>query len=141
MTSIDLAGEVTATQYSYAGNFTVSTEDASDDTAMINASATQISIANLTRGNYSINDGKTGQEELYFYLEAVNPGISAQAYSSTAGGDWTITILGAAFALGGGRRRRKKKIETLSLLSAIFSKKLGCLEAVARYIKDNLELS
>ena len=43
--------------------------------------------------NYSVNDGNTGQERLFFYLEALNPGLSSQSYSSTGGGAWTVAII------------------------------------------------
>ncbi|MCH7850487.1 MAG: hypothetical protein IH845_02480 [Nanoarchaeota archaeon] len=89
----DLAGETTATEYIYAENFTVNTADASDNTTMINNTEVQVDLANLTRGNYSLNDGVTGQEELYFYLEALNSDLSSQSYSSAAGAQWTVTVV------------------------------------------------
>jgi len=144
VTAIDLAGETTITEYIYAGNFTVNTIAASDNTTMINGTSVQVDVANLTRGNHTIADGKTGQEELYFYLEALNSDISSQSYSSTGGGEWTVAILtAAAFVIGGGRRRKKEEelLEDLSLPSAIFTKKLGCLEAIVKYMKEDLRKS
>ena len=150
VTAIDLAGETTITEFIYAGNFTVNTADAADGTVMANASQIQVAIANLTRGNYSANNGVTGQEQLYFYLEALNPGISAQSYSTSVGGEWTITILSAALIVGGASSRRKKKkkerktkkstIENLTIPSGIFTGRLGCLEAMVKYMKENLEM-
>ena len=93
VTAIDLAVEVTSSEYIYAANFTVNVVDASDNTTMVNATAVQIAVVNFTRGNYSVNDGVTAQEELYFYLEALNSDLSSQSYSSTSGGAWTVAII------------------------------------------------
>ena len=93
VTAINLAGETTTTESIYAGNFTVNTADAADNTTMVNGTAVQVSIANFTRGNYSANNGVTGQEQLYFFLEALNPSLSSQSYSSTSGGEWTVAIV------------------------------------------------
>jgi len=93
VTAIDLTGEITSSEYIYANNFTVNVVDASDNTTMVNATAIQIGFANFTRGNYSVNDGATAQEELYFYLEALNSDLSSQSYSSAAGGQWTVTVV------------------------------------------------
>jgi len=92
VTAIDLAGETTVTDIIFASNFTVNTQDASDNTTMVNATSVQIDVANFTRGNHTIG-GETGREELYFYLEAVNDDISSQAYSSADGGAWTVLIV------------------------------------------------
>jgi len=93
VTGVDLPGETTPGEFIYAGNFTSNTADASEGTVMVNGTATQVSTANFTRGNYSINDGSTGQEELYFYLESLNPDLSSQSYSSIGSGEWTIAII------------------------------------------------
>jgi len=93
VTAIDLGGEVTTTEYIYAGNFSVNTLDAADNTTMVNNTAIQVSSANFTRSNHSVNDGIAGQEELYFYLESLNSDLSSQSYSSVGGGEWTVAII------------------------------------------------
>jgi len=92
VSALDLSGEVTTTENIYAENFTVNTEDVSDGTAMINASAMQILFANYTSGNHSLNDG-TAQEQLYFYLEILAASLSSQSYSSPSGAEWTVAVV------------------------------------------------
>ncbi|MCH7568294.1 MAG: hypothetical protein IIA87_02630, partial [Nanoarchaeota archaeon] len=172
-----------------------------------------IKLANLSRGNFSVNDGQTGQEELFICLLQVGSEISAQPYSTASQGAWTIRILwigpllkilflegiGSGILLAAVITRKKKrksirddkldkavkaltllidelrdkyglsKKETLDLVikelaekykigkkelievlelrikenipSTIFSKKLGGLEAIVKYMKENLGMS
>ena len=91
VTAIDMKGETTGTEYLLAGNFTVNTADACDTgTVMVNSTATGVSGATITAGN---NSEGGGQEQLYFCLEEVSPGISQQSYSTTGAGAWTIGII------------------------------------------------
>jgi len=89
VTAIDLQGETTATQYIYAGNFTVNINDACEGTVMANNTAIAVSGATIPKGNNSKGDG---QEELYFCLEEIPPTISSQIYSTTGLGAWTISV-------------------------------------------------
>lgn len=92
--AIDLGGEVITDEYIYAGNFSVgTTSPGCGSTTLVNGTATGITGASLPRGNHSVNDGSTGQEQLYYCITALNSDISAQAYSTAAGGAWTVDIL------------------------------------------------
>jgi len=91
--AIDLAGETNSSQLIYAGNFTVNPSDACEGTSMVNNSAEGVSGATLPKGNYSTNDGSIGQEQLFFCLEAMNPDLSSQSYSTGGGEEWTISIV------------------------------------------------
>jgi hypothetical protein len=57
---------------------------------MANNSETQIYNANVTRGNYTVNDGSTGQEQLYFCMPEVPSNIISQTY--TTPDEWVLTI-------------------------------------------------
>ena len=93
VTAYNLQGEQTPSEYIYANNFTidVASEGCSGDT-MANASAVVISSATLPNGNHSVNDGSTGQEQIYFCLQGVPPTISSQSYSSAAYGAWSVGV-------------------------------------------------
>lgn len=99
--SSNLRGETIATQALWARNFSVgwiSGSECYETNANLNLSISMngtfanMTIANLTAGNYSINDGKTGQEQLYFCLRIAGTELSTQAYSTAnaSEGAWTI---------------------------------------------------
>ena len=99
----DLKGETDNTRAIYAGNITIAnnTLPASaecDFTGNNNASlmlTSRYSVVNLTsmsRGNYSVNDGSTGQEQLYICILKAGNELSAQSYSTSNQGAWTIKI-------------------------------------------------
>ncbi len=93
MNATDLEGEDFAGEYIYAGNFTINVANSCNTGTFMNNGVTlNITNAQLSKGNHSINDGSTGQEQLYFCLEAINDDISAQTYSTTAGGPWTLSV-------------------------------------------------
>jgi len=94
ITAYDLQGETTSTEYIYAHNFTtgVSSEGCSG-TAMANATSTEVGSATLNKGNYSGNDGSTGQEQLYLCLKGLPQDISSQSYSSAGLDPWTVEIV------------------------------------------------
>jgi len=94
ITAYDLQGETTSTEYIYAHNFTtgVSSEGCSG-TAMANATSTEVGSAALNKGNYSGNDGSTGQEQLYFCLKGLPQDISSQSYSSSGMDPWAVEIV------------------------------------------------
>lgn len=94
VTSYNLRGETTTTQYIFANNFTIGiTTEGCSGTAMVNATATQVGSAVLNKGNHSINDGSTGQEQVFFCLKGIPQDISAQSYSSAAYGAWTVEVV------------------------------------------------
>ncbi len=149
-------------------------------------------MANLSRGNFTINDGNTGQEIYYFCIKLAGSDLTSQSYSTANEGSWTIKIL--LVALIPAKKRKKKIIKDDKLLKAfnliadelkkeyslnkkellqiiieklkdnysisrkeiletikskeeieipvsIFSKNLGALEAVTRYLKENLNMN
>ena len=106
-----------------------------------------ISIALLPPGNYTINDKTTGQEELYLCLRQAGSELITQAYSTSQEGAWTIRIMLAVLAVKGAsklKRKKKKKrkiIGELTIPITIFSKKLGALESITKYLKENLGLA
>ena len=96
VTSYNLRGEQTTTEFIYAENFTI--ENASQGctgTAMVNATSTNVTSSILERGNHSLNydNATSGQEQLYFCLKGIPTGISQQSYSSSAYGSWTVEII------------------------------------------------
>lgn len=95
VTALNLRGETTTTQFIYAANFTVDniTEGCSG-TAMANATSTNVTNANLGRGNNSLNynNQTSGQEQIFFCLKGVLPSLSSQSYSSAAYGPWTVAV-------------------------------------------------
>ena len=101
ITAIDLSGETIPSEYIFAGNFTVDIETGEicsgaaciecDGKRMVNATTELINGAVLPKGNHSINDGSTGQEQLYFCMTALNT-ISTQSYSTAGVGTWIILI-------------------------------------------------
>ena len=92
VTAYNLHGTTTTTEYIGADQFSVNINDAADGDALINASAVTISNAIISAGNHSVNDGSTGQEYIYSYLETVPSGISAQTYDTSQLGAWVIAV-------------------------------------------------
>jgi len=104
---INLVG-VTVPSYSIdVRNFTVDTETgggscsgsacvecavspATSGAIMQNNTEIQIMAATLPRGNHSVNDGSTGQEQLYFCMYSVPSNLISQTY--TTPDEWTFTI-------------------------------------------------
>ena len=64
-------------------------------------------MANLSKGNYLVNDGNTGQEIYYFCIKIVGSDLTSQQYSTANEGVWTIKILLTFIAIP-----RKKRINT-----------------------------
>ena len=88
----DLFGEDDDTKWIESSNFTVNINNACEGTQLVNSTATQVTSAYLDPGNNSINDGSTGQEQLYFCLEEVPFAIGTQQYSTIKGGAWIIEV-------------------------------------------------
>ncbi len=103
MNATDLDGETDSAVSLYARNFTIGNNTGSSaecdfSTATYNATAmsrgifTALNLTNLSRGNYSLNDGRTAVEQIYFCLRLAGTELSSQAYSTTNEGAWTIKI-------------------------------------------------
>jgi hypothetical protein len=96
VTSYNLRGETTITEFIYAANFTVENATAGcSGTAMVNATSTNVTSSHLERGNnsFNYNNATSGQEQIYFCLKGLPAGVSQQSYSSSAYGAWTVAIV------------------------------------------------
>jgi hypothetical protein len=100
ITSYNLQGNDTTTEYIFANNFTVEniTEGcgATFASTLSNTSETNVTSLYLFRGNNSLpnfNNATSGQEQAFFCLKGVPQDISSQEYSSLAYGPWTIEIV------------------------------------------------
>jgi hypothetical protein len=95
----NLRGETDAMLGLWANNFTVSgltggTPPAEcNSTLMSSGLLTTLTTANLTRGNYTINDGSTGAENLYLCLRIAGAELTTQAYSTRNESYWTVKIV------------------------------------------------
>jgi len=90
----NLHGLTTASQFIYAANFSVNINNACEGQLLANVTYTNVTSSILTRGNHSINDGTSGQEQLAFCLENIdNVGLSVQTYQTVSGYPWE-TIVG-----------------------------------------------
>lgn len=92
VTALNLLGETTPTDKIFAENMSINVADASEGDVLANNTAVTITSALLNRGNHTVDDGSTGQEWLYYYIEDVPTGISAQQYSSAGLGTWTVEV-------------------------------------------------
>jgi len=156
--SSNLRGETTSSQALWASNFSVDWKTGGSctgancvecaDTIMVRNAYTAITTANLTKGNYTDNN-KNGQEELYVCLRLIGAELSTQAYSTANQTEWpwVVRILLVVLTIKKTNKLKKKKksgqknIGELSIPSTIFSNKLGALEAITKYMKENLGMS
>ncbi|MBU0467175.1 MAG: hypothetical protein KKF39_05915, partial [Nanoarchaeota archaeon] len=129
LTTINLYGETYTSFYIDVGNFTIDIDtggtppaECAGGTSLTNGTAVNITNSLLDRGNHSVNDGVTGQEQFYYCIPEVPP-VPTQPYSTSAGGSWTITILAAAFVLGNRRKRKKSKKNILEILEKRLKKR------------------
>ncbi|MBI2148252.1 hypothetical protein HYU23_01090 [Candidatus Woesearchaeota archaeon] len=101
--SINLMGESNATTFINVSNFTVDQVaggspllecdfNATSGIDLRNNTYMNVSGSSMARGNFSINNGATGQEQLYFCLTRVMTGLTQQSYSTFRGGSWTLQI-------------------------------------------------
>ncbi|MCH7568295.1 MAG: hypothetical protein IIA87_02635 [Nanoarchaeota archaeon] len=101
----DLIGEVTSSEALYSGNFSVGNVTGSNEECNFqNVSTTRMNFThaggnfvtlktgNMSRGNFSLNDGQTGQETLFFCLLLAGTELSQQSYSTAVQGAWTIRV-------------------------------------------------
>ena len=102
----NLRGELDNTRRLYSGNFSVGNSTGSNSECYINetlsakGNATRmnatagnyvnISQAILPDGNFTIDNGVTGQEQLYFCILLAGSELTPQAYSTLEEGSWTI---------------------------------------------------
>ena len=96
VTSYNLRGETTITEFIYGANFTVqNASQGCSGTAMVNATSTNITTSTLQRGNHSLgyNNATSGQEEIFFCLKGVLSTLSQQSYSSSAYGSWLVAVI------------------------------------------------
>jgi len=142
----NLRGETNSALALWAGNFSVglNTGKAECDVgisadAMVHSNFINITGATLPTGNYTIKDG-AAQEQLYFCIRKIGSELTNQYYSTANESAWTIRIL--LVAVIPARRRKKKKTKQIigepSIPTTIFSEKLGALESITKYLKENL---
>jgi hypothetical protein len=94
----NLRGETTPSEALWANNFSVDwqTGGTCSGAACLECAGTvmnrgiyqTVTTSNLTKGNYTLNDGYTGQEELYFCLRLAGSELSSQAYSTSNETEW-----------------------------------------------------
>ncbi len=101
--SSNLRGETAPAEGLWAENFSVSwttggaacsAEGCTEcgGTQMARSAFTALDTANLTKGNFTIDDKSTGQEELYFCLRYVGSEISTQSYSTANETEWAWIV-------------------------------------------------
>jgi len=99
--SSNLRGETTPTEALWAGNFSADWDTGGSctgadctecgGTTMVKAAYTALTVANLTKGNYTDGNGE-GQEELYVCLRLVGSELSTQSYSTANETEWNWII-------------------------------------------------
>ncbi|MFH1290293.1 MAG: hypothetical protein ABIH92_02690 [Nanoarchaeota archaeon] len=95
----NLRGESDPTKALWAGNFSIGVSTGGSPPAECSGSTmnagvyTNVSSATLPADNYTVNDGSTGQEQLYFCLKVVGSEITTQSYSTANESSWTIQAL------------------------------------------------
>jgi hypothetical protein len=99
VTGVNLYGEgAEPTQFISVGNLSVGNNtgssiecDAVVAATLLNGTAIRVYNTTLTRGNLSTGSG-AAQEQVYYCFRTIpSVGISSQPYSTSAGGQWTIT--------------------------------------------------
>jgi len=59
---------------------------------LTNATYVNVTKSVLGKGNYTVGDGQTGQDQLYFCIKSLDATLTQQYYSSAKSGPWTIKI-------------------------------------------------
>jgi hypothetical protein len=98
--AIDLSGETDHGKFLFASNFSASNwtggniecNTTGSSTSLVNITDTAIVGSTLTIGNFQLNDGNTGQEQLYVCLKKAGYELTQQAYSTNGLGTWTVKI-------------------------------------------------
>ena len=96
----DLVGETDHSKFLWASNFSASNFTGNkiecnvtgSATSMVNYTYTTVNNANLNVGNYTKNDGATGQDKMYLCLIKAGPELTQQQYSTGQFGQWTVKI-------------------------------------------------
>ena len=103
VTALNLYGETVTTVMINIANITignntglnscdVSSNMGANATVLTNGTTTNVKHSILTRGNHSINNNQTGQEQIFYCFRTIPTGIQSQTYSSAyTGGQWIIT--------------------------------------------------
>lgn len=96
----NLRGEISNTELIWAANFSAHWATGGSPSAECNNTArmrhglfSQVAVANISKGNYTINNGATGQEQIYFCLLYLASNLTTQAYSTATEGSWTASII------------------------------------------------
>jgi hypothetical protein len=96
--STNLRGESDSSLALWAKNFSVSWDNGGtppaecSGTAMNNKTLVGVATANVTEGNFTINDG-TAQEQLYFCLKIAGSELTTQSYSTANESTWGVKIV------------------------------------------------
>ncbi len=99
-----LAGESDSSKALYSGNFSVGNTTSSSleclyagtsfatqlNYTLSGGSFVNISTAEMNASNFSLNNGREGQEQLYFCLLLVGSELTQQSYSTKTNGPWTV---------------------------------------------------
>jgi len=96
----DLVGETDHSKFLWASNFSASNftggkiecNITTSATQMVNMTYTTVGSAVLNVGNYTKNDGATGQDKMYLCLRKAGYELSQQQYSTGQFGQWTVKI-------------------------------------------------
>lgn len=95
----DLVGETDSNYSIYSGNFSVHINQGGSPpaecggTLMEHYNFKNVTSGLLPKGNHSVNDGNTGQEQLYYCLTYAGNELTQQTYSTLTEGSWTVKII------------------------------------------------
>ncbi len=145
----NLRGETTSSLALWSGNFSMSWETSGDSAPNVECAGSQmnvtagnyanITLANLTRGNYTTNNGYEGQEQLYICLRFAGNKLTEQPYSTASEGAWTIRIL-LVVLIPKKRKKKQKKKEKQKIKSIKDDKLLGAVELIIDKLKEEYPL-
>jgi hypothetical protein len=144
----DLVGETDHSKILWASNFSASNSTGgkiecnvtANANSMVNYTFTSISNTILPAGNYTKNDG-TAQEQIYLCVRKVGVELTQQQYSTNSFGSWTIKIALVSISIRRKKKKNSKNKTNITIPTTIFSKKLGALESISKYMKENLGMS
>ncbi len=95
----NLRGETNPVYALWAGNFSAGGQTGSNEECAIATSNATVAglyqgldFVNLTKGNYSVNNGIDGQEQVYLCLREAGSELTTQAYSTLNESSWTVQI-------------------------------------------------
>lgn len=89
----NLRGETTPNLAIWANNISIGAAAGCGGINMTDHSYKNVSSAVLPKGNFTVNNGTSGQEQLYFCFEVVGSELIAQSYSTGNESAWTIQIV------------------------------------------------